>query len=178
MDYHSNLKTQPFLMSITTTGVFKSRIITPIGFDLCYTHLALDDILEKKQENYKKIKLYFWSYKWPQTSATVALAVGLKSSVTAVRFGLRSNTGRARSKTLDFLQILRKEKVGKARILNYLCSFDVLSQEIAAIAAVRTSLWSKGCKFEHKKILNVKVKHLSKVVGHKENLEQIPKIQH
>ena len=38
----------------------------------------------------------------------------------------------------DFLQILRKEKVGKARILNYLCSFDVLSQEIAA-AVLRSS---------------------------------------
>ena len=149
---------------MSVTGVFKSR--SPYdSYDLCYSHLALDDILEKKQENHKKFKFYFWSYKWPQTSATVALAVGLKSSVTAVRFGLRSNTGRARSKTLDFLQILRKEKVGKARILNYLCSFDVLSQEIAAIAAVRTSLWSKGCKFEHKKIFNVKVNHLSKVVG-------------
>ena len=77
---------------------------------------------------------------------------------------------RARSKTLDFLQILCKEKVGKARILNYLCSFDVLSQEIAAIAAVRTSLWSKGCKFEHKKISNVKVKCLSKVGGRKASL--------
>ena len=140
--------------------------------------MSVTGVFKSRSPYDKKFKLYFWSYKWPQTSATVALAVGLKSSVTAVRFGLRSNTGRARSKTLDFLQILRKEKVGKARILNYLCSFDVLSQEIAAIAAVRTSLWSKGCKFEHKKILNVKVKQLSKVVGHKENLEQIPKIQH
>ena len=85
--------------------------------------------------------------------AIVAIAVDPKSSTTAIGFDLRSNTGRARSKTLDFLQILRKEKVGKARILNYLCSFDVLSQEIAATAAVRTSLWSKGCKFEHKKII-------------------------
>ena len=93
-----------------------------------------------------------------------------------LRVCISSESSRTRSG--DFLQILRKEKVGKARILNYLCSFDVLSQEIAAIAAVRTSLWSKGCKFEHKKILNVKVKHLSKVVSHKETLEQIPKIQH
>ena len=95
-----------------------------------------------------------------------------------INWPLAAEHRRARSKTLDFLQILRKEKVGKARILNYLCSFDVLSQEIAATAAVRTSLWSKGCKFEHKKIFNVKVKGLSKVVGHKENLEKIPKFQH
>ena len=30
MDYHSRLQKHPFLVSITTTGVFKSRIIIPI----------------------------------------------------------------------------------------------------------------------------------------------------
>ena len=109
---------------------------------------------------------WLWMPPWknkarkPQKNQTLFVAVGIASNFShhstscrskilgyGLGFGLRSNTGRARSKTLDFLQILRKEKVGKARILNYLCSFDVLSQEIAATAAVRTSLWSKGCKF-------------------------------
>ena len=160
MDYHSRLKTPPLFNEHNNNRCLQIKNNNPHlqacpfgSYDLCYTHLALDAILKKKQEIHKKFKLYLWPQEWSQTSATIAVVVGLKSLATAIGFGLRSNTGRARSKTLDFLQILRKEKVGKARILNYLCSFDVLSQEIAATAAVRTSLWSKGCKFEHKKII-------------------------
>ena len=68
-------------MAVMTYAISKSLIFV-------YINQGVGRHLGKRR---KKNQILSMAVEWPQTSVTVA--VGLKSSATAVDFGLRSNTG-------------------------------------------------------------------------------------